>query len=843
MDPAVADAVGALLSERLAGIPVAMADWAAFGRQVHLAWLAAGGRGPLLSLDRAHVRSADDVRAAARALGDGLLHLGPGVAVVRGLDLPVLHHAGADGGRPTWRDPDYLVASDPTLARARAAIRAHAAEGEVVYVRGPDGSGRASLVRWAMTALAATDCFEVAPDAPAHPPPGGWLLFRDWEELPPDRLGPLRARLARSAGAWRPARPGVRPSHPALSGLIGRDERFCEVLTAALLHAPTRAPVLILGESGTGKEPLARLVHEASGRRGPLVAVDLASRNENLLEDDLFGHVAGAFEGARGAREGAFRRAHDGTLFIDELGNLPVSTQLRLLRTLETGQVQPLGADSSYAVDVRVVAATNADLAGMVQAGSFRRDLYHRLVGVELRLPPLRDRGDDVVLLAEFFAAGAAGLGPDVADVLRAQSWAGNIRELRRLIEVAAVEARGQVIFARHLRIPGRAPLFVTGRADVLESAGALSRREAQALGALCIVVPAPAERGDACLRNAIFAGLGGRPVTPEAIVRLLAWPWWGNFVELDRKLAALRAGSPGPIDVLALASILPQVDDASGRDPLVSLMSPSVRDDGSVGGWRCLHHDDAVVVGRARTRAECDEPRRLWLATLCDSPGFLAFPHLPELGRVHALVTRAGGRLLVRRAPAAALALVAGPLGGLLTEVEGGAALDVGPAGELRVQRGTETLLQLYLFVGEGALAEATPLLRGLLSEQAGETIYGVRAPRVWALSPPEIAELNGIVVDFVRGGGEFAPHLRASLAETASLELRGYLLSSHPTQSCVRLYQSGANDTLRADLRARLAEPGLLRLARRRLPTNLRNVALGEWSGAGEPPTIKLR
>ncbi len=823
-------AVTSLLVQRAATLDVDTPDWMALGRAVHRRWLAGGGRGPLLALDAAHVRDADDVRAAARALGDGLLHLGPGVPVPPRLGVAVLQHAGASVGRPTLRDPAHAVATDPSLARARAAVLAHASAGEVVYLRGPDGSGRASLARWAAAELGAPALVEIAPDRPAHAPPGAWILIRDLEELSAERLGPLRARLAPAAtSAWGAGLRGMRPDHPGMARLIGRDRAFCEVLAMALRHAPTTSPVLVLGESGTGKEPVARFVHEASERRGPLVAVDLASRNDNLLEDDLFGHVPGAFEGARTPREGAFRRAHRGTLFLDELGNMPLGAQLRLLRVLETGHVQPLGSDSTHPVDVRVVAATNADLEGMVHAGTFRRDLYHRLAGVVLRLPPLRERGEDVVLLAEAFAAdaGAERLSADALECLRAQPWVGNVRELRRAIEVAAREARGGPIQTHHLRIARPMPILVTGRGDVLEHPGVLTRREAQALVALTVVVPAPAERGVGCIRSAVFGGLGGRPITPDALGRLVAWPWWGNFTELDRKLGALRSAPPGPIDTEALAALFPEVGGQS-REPIVTLLSASVRDDGTVHGWRSCHHDGAVVIGRARARVDLDEPRRRWLASQADSPGFLPFPHLPELSRLHALITRQGDNLFVSSAPGVALPLIAGPLDGLVAQVEAGEGRSLGPAGEVRVIRAGEPVLQLFLFAGEAALAEATPSLRARLAGNVLETRFTGRSSRAWALSPDETDELNAIVLDFVRSDGDFAPHLRAALGSSPLVELRAYLLSSHPTQSCVRLYQSPLNQPLRADLAARIADAALVERARERLPTNLRTVVL---------------
>ncbi|MDP2304727.1 MAG: sigma 54-interacting transcriptional regulator [Pseudomonadota bacterium] len=851
MHSLVADAVRALQTRRLAVLPDVGADWALLGRAAHRGWLAAGGRGPLLAIDVAHVRDAEDVRDAARAVGDGLLHLGPGVECPVGLGVLLLRHGNTRAVvEEALRrlDAVHAVAVDPTLARARAALLAHARAAEVVYLRGPEGSGRASLARWAAAALDAPSLVEITPDRPAHAPPGAWILFRELEEVGAERLGPLRARLAAPTLGWGGGGVAEPPAQAVVAGIVGQDRAFCEVLATAVRHAPTTAPVLILGESGTGKEPLARLVHDASGRRGPFVPVDLASRNENLIEDDLFGHVPGAFEGARAARDGAFRRAHRGTLFLDELGNLPLAAQVRLLRVLELGQVQPLGSDASHPVDVRVVAATNADIEGMVHAGTFRRDLYHRLAGIVLRLPPLRDRGEDVTLLAEHFArrAGAGGLADDAHAALRARPWSGNVRELRQVVEVAAREARGSRaapqapdasdrdtggvpagdlggrISAAHLRIAPTVPLFVTGTSDVLERPSGLARREAQALAALSVVVAAPAERGEACLRSAILAGLGGRPITPDALRLLVAWPWWGNFVEIERKLRALRAASPGPVDTASLAALFPEIGAGATREPIVSLLSPSVRDDGGVAGWKAAHHDAALVVGRARARADLDDDRRRWLARRVDSLGFLAFPNLAELSRAHVLVERHPAGLVVSLAPGAALPTLAGPLDGAVVPVDEPVVL--GRAGELRVLRDGEPVLQLFLFAGEAALAEAEPLLRARLAGAVDDTRRAARPARAWAVSPEEIALLNTIVVGFVEGDGDFAPHLRAALMASESPALRAALLSSHPTQSCARLYQSPLNGPLRVDLVGRLRAEGLVERAGLRLPTNLR-------------------
>jgi transcriptional regulator with PAS, ATPase and Fis domain len=204
--------------------------------------------------------------------------------------------------------------------------------------------------------------------------------------------------------------------------------------------APTDTSVLIQGETGTGKELVARAIHDASPRaRGPFVVVDCGAIAENLIESELFGHVRGAFSGAVGDRRGLVEEADGGTLFLDEIGELPPALQPRLLRVLEAFEVRRVGANTSRRVDVRIVAATNRPLARSVNDGTFREDLYYRLAVVEIQLPPLRARRDDLVMLAEHFFRRYAGdkepLPPALLSSLMSRAWPGNVRELRNYIE------------------------------------------------------------------------------------------------------------------------------------------------------------------------------------------------------------------------------------------------------------------------------------------------------------------------------------------------------------------------------------------------------------------------
>jgi transcriptional regulator with PAS, ATPase and Fis domain len=248
----------------------------------------------------------------------------------------------------------------------------------------------------------------------------------------------------------RGRRPAADPS-AGRSGLIGDAPATEHLRTQLLRVASARSTVLLLGESGVGKEVAARLLHERSLRRdGPFVAVSCAALPDSLLESELFGHEKSAFTGAAGAKPGRFELAHGGTLFLDEIGDIPSQTQVKLLRALQEREVSRIGGIKSVPVDVRVVAATNRDLYKAVQEGTFRLDLYYRLHVVPIRIPPLRERREDIAPLAEYFLARLApqnerefpgGLSSAAIDRLQSHSWPGNIRELQNAIEYAVVLA------------------------------------------------------------------------------------------------------------------------------------------------------------------------------------------------------------------------------------------------------------------------------------------------------------------------------------------------------------------------------------------------------------------
>jgi DNA-binding NtrC family response regulator len=237
--------------------------------------------------------------------------------------------------------------------------------------------------------------------------------------------------------------------------LLGRTEGMRRVYELIASISDTDVNVLIQGETGTGKELVARAIHHNSSRRGkPFVKVDCAALTETLLESELFGHVRGSFTGATRDREGRFRMADGGTVFLDEIGNVPVAVQAKLLRVLQDSEFEPVGGDHPIQVNVRVIAATNQDLGRQIEKGAFRRDLFYRLNVVRVALPPLRDRRDDIPLLAQHFletfrrknGRPVEGFSPAALEMLRAYDWPGNVRELENLVERAVILCRGRMI-------------------------------------------------------------------------------------------------------------------------------------------------------------------------------------------------------------------------------------------------------------------------------------------------------------------------------------------------------------------------------------------------------------
>jgi PAS domain S-box-containing protein len=246
----------------------------------------------------------------------------------------------------------------------------------------------------------------------------------------------------------------------SFSGIVGRDEKMQELYNAIRELAESNASVLIQGESGTGKELVASAIHNEGPRRNKqFVPVNCGALPDGLLESELFGHVKGAFTGAIRDKKGRFELAHNGTIFLDEIGDLSQAMQVKLLRVLQDGSFEPVGSEKTMKVDVRVISATNKDIKQEIKSGRFREDLFYRLCVVPLTIPPLRERINDVPLLATRFLEWSAmeyqkekmDLLPEALDILMSYHWAGNVRELQNVLQFALVKCRGNVIKPEHL--------------------------------------------------------------------------------------------------------------------------------------------------------------------------------------------------------------------------------------------------------------------------------------------------------------------------------------------------------------------------------------------------------
>jgi transcriptional regulator with GAF, ATPase, and Fis domain len=265
--------------------------------------------------------------------------------------------------------------------------------------------------------------------------------------------------------------------------IVGRSDIMQEVFRVVEQVAPARSTILITGESGTGKELIAKAIHEASPRvTKPFVTVNSSNIPTELLESELFGHTRGAFTGAIAAKKGLFEVADGGSIFLDEIGDIPPETQVRLLRVIQEREFTPLGDTSPRRVDVRIIAATNIDLKEAVRSGMFREDLYYRLSVVPIELPPLRDRRQDVLPLAQHFIRKynaensrqvSEHIAPEVLSLLENYSWPGNVRELENAIERAVVIAPADEISRECLRPEIADPQ--AARAVVREGSGAAS--------------------------------------------------------------------------------------------------------------------------------------------------------------------------------------------------------------------------------------------------------------------------------------------------------------------------------------------------------------------------------
>ncbi|MDB9809095.1 sigma-54 dependent transcriptional regulator [Flavobacteriales bacterium] len=253
-------------------------------------------------------------------------------------------------------------------------------------------------------------------------------------------------------------------------GIIGNSPKLARAIDVALQVAPTDISVLVVGESGTGKENIPKIIHQNSKRKhAPYIAVNCGAIPEGTIDSELFGHEKGSFTGAQDSRKGYFETANGGTIFLDEVGELPMASQARLLRVLENGEIIKVGSSKAQQTDVRIIAATNVNILEAVKQGKFREDLYYRLNTISIQLPPLRKRGDDIYLLFRKFAADFADqyntppirLTDDAVEILKDYNWPGNIRQLRNFVAQLSVIEEERMITADKLQ--EQLPNILTG--------------------------------------------------------------------------------------------------------------------------------------------------------------------------------------------------------------------------------------------------------------------------------------------------------------------------------------------------------------------------------------------
>lgn len=361
------------------------------------------------------------------------------------------------------REAGHQIKMAADAEEAMAALGSHEFDLMVSDIHMPKGSGlelfRHVCVHAPSTDVVLMTAYGAVEDAVAALKQGA----RDYL-LKPFDLDELILRIARIA-EQRALKDRLLLAQSALrsrsdgSGMVGRTPQMARLRDRIETLAPSDAPVLITGESGTGKELVARRLHELSARRDrSFVAVNCAAFPEGLIEAELFGHERGAFTGAVKAREGRFKAAHGGTLFLDEVAEIPLPAQVKLLRVLQEGTIEPLGSNTPSKVDVRVISATHRSLKRFISEGKFREDLYYRLNVLDVALPPLRDRADDTPVLINHFLAELTkegqtlpALTPRAYAALTSYHFPGNVRELKHAIEHAVVLSRGQEIDLEHL--------------------------------------------------------------------------------------------------------------------------------------------------------------------------------------------------------------------------------------------------------------------------------------------------------------------------------------------------------------------------------------------------------
>lgn len=345
--------------------------------------------------------------------------------------------------------------------------------------------------------------------------------------------------------------------------IVGRDEKLDLALNTALQVASTDLSVLIQGESGVGKEIIPRIIHDASLRRtGRYIAINCGSIPEGTIDSELFGHEKGSYTGAIDEREGYFGAADGGTLFLDEIGELPITTQARLLRVLETGEYIRVGSDTPSKTNVRIVAATNVDLPAAIRDGRFREDLYYRLCTINIQMPPLRDRGIDSVLLFKMFAMETARkyripesvrLTEEAEKVVMAYKWPGNVRQLRNVVEQISILERGSVritpqVLERYGITAGGGESFAMARIGKAGSEGGRHDWENQIKFLLNAVMQLRSEVEQ--LKNVAFGAQDDKPIHQPTL-------------QLESKSLVPHYESPDLTDTRVPTVHIPDYDDA----------------------------------------------------------------------------------------------------------------------------------------------------------------------------------------------------------------------------------------------------------------------------------------
>jgi DNA-binding NtrC family response regulator len=362
---------------------------------------------------------------------------------------------------PMLRDAGYEVREAETLAAANAVLDRNEADIVLLDVQLPDGYGPSLLDRInrempGMPVIVVTGYGDI--DMAVEAMKAG---ARDFIQKPIDvaRLRQAIDKAAESVALLRELAHLRTARAPLSDWVLGHTPAMKRIAHDLTRVAPSCATILITGECGTGKEVVAGAIHKLSPRaQKPWIPVNCANFTEALLESELFGYEAGAFTGATKRKEGLFVTAHGGTLFFDEISTMRHDLQAKLLRVLEDRAIRRVGGTTETRVDVRIIAASNKNLRDMINAGTFREDLYHRLNVVELHLPPLRERKDDIAALIGFFirkynremGLNVQGVGPLVLDALRAHDWPGNIRELRNAVERAMLFCDGDTLEVGH---------------------------------------------------------------------------------------------------------------------------------------------------------------------------------------------------------------------------------------------------------------------------------------------------------------------------------------------------------------------------------------------------------